>query len=131
VFVVQYRAGPARLDVVWSTDVGDRDADLPMGSDRVVDLDRDGAVEIVATGVATNGDPITTVLDATTGAVLATAPGQQHVAALEPTPAAAVLVTQASQQLIGWRFDRALAVRTELAWRLKDRRKANAWESLG
>ncbi len=122
VFVLQHRTGPARLDVVWSTDVGDRDADLPMGSDRIADLDLDGARELIATGVATSGDPVTTILDATTGAVLTTIPGQQHVAALTPTATSAVLVTQASQQLIGWRFDRAAPTRTELSWRLKDRR---------
>ncbi|MBK9035504.1 MAG: hypothetical protein IPL61_30310 [Myxococcales bacterium] len=122
VFVVQYRADPARLDLAWSTDVGDRDGDMIMGTDRIVDLDHDGALELIATGTQTSGDPITTVLDAATGTILATIPGQQQVAALTPTPTEAVLVTEASQQLIGWRFDRAANPRTTLAWRLKDRR---------
>lgn len=122
VFVLQYRTGPARLDVAWSTDVGDLDAEMVMGSDRVVDLDHDGRLEVMANGTQANGDPITVILDATTGAVLASLPGQQHVAALSPTTTEAVLVTVASQQLIGWRFDRAATPRTELRWRLKDRR---------
>lgn len=122
VFVLQYRAAPARLDVAWSTDVGDLDAEMEMGSDRVVDLDHDGALEVIATGTQASGAPVTVILDATTGAHLASLPGQQHVAALAPTTTDAVLITVASQQLIGWRFDRAASPRTTLAWRLKDRR---------
>ena len=122
VFVLQYRAAPARLDVVWSTNVGDLDAEMVMGSDRVADLDHDGQLEVIATGTQASGAPVTVILDAATGATLASLPGQQHVAALTPTATDAVLVTVASQQLIGWRFDRAATVRTELRWRLKDRR---------
>jgi MYXO-CTERM domain-containing protein len=122
VMVFRYRTGPARLERVWTTDVGDRDGDFVMGSDRIGDLDGDGALELIATGTAANGEPVTTILDAATGAVLATVPGQQQVAILTPTAEVALLVTQASQQLLGWRFDRDGAVRMTLAWRLKDRR---------
>lgn len=77
---------------------------------------------MIATSTQASGAPVTVILDAATGAILASLPGQQHVAALTPTATDAVLVTVASQQLIGWRFDRAATVRTELRWRLKDRR---------
>lgn len=122
VFVLRYASAPARLEVVWSTDVGDQDADMPMGLGRIADLDRDGALEVLATGILSSGEPVTTMLDAATGVVLATIPGQQHVMALEPTAGETLLLTQASQQLLGWRFDRAAPARTTLAWRLKDRR---------
>lgn len=122
VFVLQYRAAPARLEVAWSTDVGAIDANVTLGSRRVVDLDHDGRLEVIAGGVQADGTPMTVVLDATTGAVLTTIAGQQHIASLAPTATTAVLVTEASHQLIGWTFTRAPTPQLTLAWRLKDRR---------
>ncbi|MEZ4398583.1 MAG: VCBS repeat-containing protein [Kofleriaceae bacterium] len=122
VFVLAYRTGPARLDVVWSTDVGARDVDAIMGATRIGDLDHDGARELIATGVNAAGEPLVAVLDLTTGEVLATITGQQQVGIITPTATDGFVVTQADQQLIGWRFDRAATPRMTLAWRLKDRR---------
>lgn len=122
VMLFRYRAADASLERVWTSDVGDRDGDMVMGTDRVGDLDGDGALELIATGTSAAGEPITAVLDAATGTILATVPGQQQVTVLPPRAGGALLVTQASQQLLGWRFDRDAAVRMTLAWRLKDRR---------
>lgn len=121
-FVLAYRTGPDRLVQVWSTTIGARDTDLGLGTDHLVDLDGDGALELTVTGTLANGLLVTEVLDAATGAILATLEGQEIVGAVAATPTETILLTQASQQLLGWDFDRAADPRLTLRWRLKDRR---------
>jgi len=121
-FVLAFAANPDRLVVVWSTDIGARDADFVLGAGHIVDLDRDGTLELTVTGLAADGTPLTVVLDAATGASLATIAGQETVGTVPATATQSIFITQASQQLLGWRFDRAAEPRLSLAWRLKDRR---------
>lgn len=122
VYVLQHQASPSRLVVAWETVVGDRDGDFILGAGHVVDLDGDGQLEITVTGVEASGLLVTEVLDAATGAVLATIEGQETVGAVPATPTDTIYITQASQQLLGWHFDRDAMPRLTLRWRLKDRR---------
>jgi hypothetical protein len=121
VFVLAYRDSPARLVVAWSTVIGDQDTEMVYGAQRIGDLDHDGSLEIIATGTAA-GAPVTTVLDGATGEILGSIAAQQQVGILNPTATDSLLLTEADQQLVGWRFDRRATPRLTLQWRLKDRR---------
>lgn len=124
-FVLQHRTGPDRLALVWSVDVGARDADFILGAGHVVDLDGDGVRELTVSGLNAAGQPVTFVIDTATGATLASIEGQEVVGAIVPTASETVFITQASQQLLGWTFDRSAIAplpRLQLRWRIKDRR---------
>jgi hypothetical protein len=122
VFALGYRTDPARLDVLWSTDIGDRDTEFVLGAGWIEDLDGDGRLEVAASGTRTDGKLVTAILDAATGETLATIPEQGHVGLLLVSPTLRLHVTTADGALVGWRFDRAATPRLVEAWRLRDRR---------
>jgi hypothetical protein len=122
VFALGYRTNPARLDVLWSTNIGDVDTEFVLGAGWIQDLDGDGTLEVAASGVRSDGKLITGILDAATGETLASIPEMGHVGVVPVSPALRIYVTSAEQQLVGWRFDRAASPRLTEAWRLRDRR---------
>ena len=122
VFALGYRTNPARLDVLWSTDIGDVDTDFVLGAGWIADLDGDGRLEVMASGTRTDGKLITAILDGATGETLATIAEMGHVGLLPVSPELRLYITTADQQLVAWRFDRAASPRLTLAWRLRDRR---------
>lgn len=122
VFVLAYRTSPARLDVLWSTDIGDVDTDFVLGNGWIQDLDGDGKLEIAASGTRSDGKLITAILDGATGERLAEIAEMAHVGLLSVRPDLPLYLTAANQQLVAWRFDRAANPRLTLAWRLRDRR---------
>lgn len=122
VYALAFRTTPARLDVIWEQNVGDLDAELRLGHGHVVDLDGDGSFEVTVTGTRGDGVATTSILDAASGQVLATIDEQESVGAVLSPAAAPVYLTQASQQIQGWRFRRDAPVRLEPLWRLKNRR---------
>ena len=74
VLVLRYRAdagtGAGQLELLWQRDVGALNSRVAIGAAPVVDLDGDGALEIVAAGMDAGGTDWTTyVFDAATGAV--------------------------------------------------------------
>ncbi len=122
VFALGYRTSPARLDVLWSTDIGDRDTEFVLGAGWIHDLDGDGRLEITASGTRTDGKLVTAILDAATGETLDTIAEMGHVGLIPVSPGLRIYLTAADQQLVGWRFDRAASPRLTLAWRIRDRR---------
>ncbi len=122
VLVLAYRTNPARLELLWQTNIGDVDTDFVLGAGWIADLDGDGRLEIAASGTRTDGTLVTAILDAATGATLATLPGVSHVGLIPVSPDLRIYITAGNQQLVGWRFDRAANPRLTLAWRLRDRR---------
>lgn len=111
-----------RLDLLWSSEVGALDGALVLAADWVHDLDGDGALEVALSGTAADGAPVTVILDAATGAALATIPGQEAVGVFRVASATALLVTHADRELHGWRFQRGAPSPLDLRWRLKNRR---------
>lgn len=114
--------GQAELVVLWQRDVGEVHGQARFAAAPVVDLDGDGALEIVTSGVdASAGAATTYVHDAATGNLRATAASQRVVGTI---PAAAgkqtaVLLTAQGDDLHAWRLaGDALA----LQWSLPDRR---------
>ncbi|WP_428261713.1 MYXO-CTERM sorting domain-containing protein [Haliangium sp.] len=91
-YALRYRDdGPgARLEVMWTRDVGERNGGARLGATPVLDLDGDGALEVAVSGTDNDGAVSTIlVLDALTGAVRATLAGEQLVgtAAIDVTSA--------------------------------------------
>jgi hypothetical protein len=122
IFALGYRSNPARLDVLWSTDLGDVDTEFVLGAGWIADLDGDGRLEVSASGTRTDGKLVTAILDAATGETLATIPEQAHLGSLVVSPTLRLYLTSADQALVAWRFDRAATPRLVEAWRLRDRR---------
>ena len=122
VFALGYRRNPDRLDVLWSTDIGDVDTEFVLGTGWIQDLDGDGTLEIAASGTRADGKLVTAILDAATGAVLATLPELGHVGSIPVSPTLRLYLTAGDQELVGWRFDRAATPRLTEAWRIRDRR---------
>lgn len=122
VFALGYRTGPARLDVLWSTDIGERDTEFVLGAGWIDDLDGDGRLEVAASGTRTDGKLVTAILDAATGETLATIPEHGHLGVIAVRPGLRLYLTTADQALVAWRFDRTAEPRLVEAWRLRDRR---------
>lgn len=122
IFALGYRANPARLDVLWSTDIGDVDTEFVLGAGWIQDLDGDGLLEVAASGTRTDGKFITAILDAATGETLATIPEQAHVGLVPVDATLRLYLTSVDGGLVAWRFDRAATPRLEQAWRLRERR---------
>jgi hypothetical protein len=122
VFVLQYQTGPARLQLLWQTNVGDLDGELQVGAGHIVDLDGDGTLEITVSGTRTDGEPVTEILDAVTGQSLATLEGVKHVGSVAATPTETVYLTEANHNIDGWGFQRSANPRLTHRWAIKDRR---------
>jgi hypothetical protein len=114
-------AGPARLVVLWQRDVGEVHGQARFAATPVVDLDGDGALELVTSGVDAGGAATTLVHDAATGELRAMAAGQRVVATMPTTAGApkALLLTAQGDDLHAWQLaGDALA----LQWTLPGRR---------
>lgn len=83
VLVLRYRPGAGgdgdgQLELVWQRDVGALNSRVSIGAAPVVDIDGDGALEIVAAGMDAGGTTWTTyVFDAATGAVRGEVAGER------------------------------------------------------
>ena len=113
--------GQAQLVVLWQRDVGEVHGQARFAATPVVDLDGDGALEVVTSGVDAGGAAITYVHDAATGALRATATGQRAIGTIPATagPQQAMILTAQGDDLHAWRLTGdALA----LQWSLPDRR---------
>ncbi len=122
VFALRHETEPSRLDVMWSVDVGVRDEELGLGLELVHDLDHDGLPEVVVSGSLATGTPVTLVLDARSGAVLATLVGEAVVGPAAVDASSSLLLTRAEDQLSAWRFVRAAPTPLQFAWLVKYRR---------
>ena len=121
VFVLRYTG--AAFDVLWQQPLGDQDGgDLAVDPAGVVDLDSDGALEVLASGMSAAGVWTTHVLDAMTGATLATLPAHRTVGgAAIGASGEQVLLTIADTTLHGSRFMRTGAPAVTPLWTLPDR----------
>jgi hypothetical protein len=122
VIAFAYRPQPARLDVLWSTDVGEVDAEPGLGAGWIQDLDGDGLLEVAVTGTRASGAVVTTILDTATGRLLGTLEGSAHIGAVALGSGEAVYLTQTAQLLELWSFRRDGAPPLVARDRLKDRR---------
>ncbi|MBK9072030.1 MAG: VCBS repeat-containing protein [Myxococcales bacterium] len=134
-YVAATNDDPARLDVVWFFDAGVIDGGMTLAPNSLLDLDGDGAREVVISGTLAGGQFVTYVLDADTGAVLAAIPdavvtalvpmrleGQPPVAAGEVP--FALIATQAGKDAGFWRFSRGGAEPVTSWLKLANRRIA-------
>ncbi len=130
VYALRHAAGPDRLELMWSTNVGERDEDLGLSTEPVSDLDGDGQPEVVVSGSLADGSPVTAVIDARTGAVLATLAGEVVVGPAGVEPAERVLLTRAEDQLSAWVFTRGADAPLQRRWLNKYRRVVvtRAWD---
>lgn len=122
VFALEWRAAPARLEVLWSTNVGDVDAEPALGGGWINDLDADGTLELTLSGINSLGQPVTTILDGTTGTQLAVVNGATHVGAFWFRPSEAVYLTTDDRYLVAWTFARTPSPGLSQRWRIRDRR---------
>jgi outer membrane protein assembly factor BamB len=109
VFLLRYTASPPALGIVWSADVAPDDGGDVAFVDPFGDLDGDGVPEVVFSAKS-GGAWSTTVLDAATGAQLATIPGETvagTAAIAADLPGTRVVVTTAGLDLHAWRFSRS------------------------
>jgi MYXO-CTERM domain-containing protein len=114
-------AGEAELVVLWQRDVGEVHGQARFAATPVVDLDGDGALEIVTSGVEAAGAATTYVHDAATGSLRATAAGQRVAGTIAAAPGehTALILTAQGDDLHAWSLaGDALA----LQWSLPDRR---------
>jgi len=119
-FALGFRTGPARLEVLWSTDVGDRDEAIAIGADFLRDLDGDGTIEATVTGTLASGLPQTQIVDAHTGEMLAALNGEVVVGNATLT-SRSVIITRAEDRVSAWTFQRGSTPLT-MEWRIENRR---------
>jgi hypothetical protein len=121
VFVVKYNAAatPA-LSLMWSRDVGDT-VGLSAAPEALVDLDGDGTSEIVASGKTTAGKATSSILDAATGAELATIPLRIAGSARLQSKTKVLVLAGDDSSLSAWSFDRTATPRTAQVWKLGKR----------
>lgn len=118
----QVDAAGQRLTVLWQRDVGESHGQARFAASPVVDLDGDGALEVIVSGMDASATTATTfVYDAATGRVRASVPGQ--VAGTVPAPgsqaAPALVLTAESDALHAWKLSGDALVP---AWSLPGRR---------
>lgn len=124
VYVLHYAAGdPATLTVVWEQDVGELDSTVGIPAGHIVDLDGDGALEIVLSGTLAGDITNTYVFDAALGTPLVTVTDRRAVGtmALELAGSSLLLATDGAE-LFAYTFDRASVPMVSTAWSLPDRR---------
>src|SRR5262249_5076379 len=111
VFALKFSAGPpASLDVMWAKSLApDATGDVAY-TDPFVDLDGDGAFEVVASGKDSSGVGTTHVLDDKTGDELAAISGERVTGTVPfgPGPARALLTTTGTD-LRGYIFTKGAA----------------------
>jgi MYXO-CTERM domain-containing protein len=97
-------AGQAALAVLWQRDVGEVHGQARFAAAPVVDLDGDGALEIVTSGVDAGGAAITYVHGASQGDLRATAAGQRVVGTIAAAPGkhTALVLTAQGDDLHAW-----------------------------
>lgn len=120
-FVLGHRADDTgqRLAVLWQQDVGESHGQARFAATPVVDLDRDGALEIVVSGMDAAATTTTTfVYDAATGRARASAPGQRVIGAVSG-PDAGLVLTAEDDTLHAWKLSGDALVP---AWSLPGRR---------
>jgi MYXO-CTERM domain-containing protein len=121
VFVVKWTGGA--LAPLWQKPLGDYDGgDVSVGPEIAADLDGDGKMEVVASGMAAGGTWTGLVLDAVSGAELGKMPGFR-VAGTAPVAAAttSLVLTTSGTSLKVWTFDRSQAFPLVGGWTLPDR----------
>jgi hypothetical protein len=120
--VLKGSKSPASFTTLWTANIGDLDGELALTPDMVRDLDGDGALEIVVSGKKTGGAMATYVLDAKTGATLATIPSETALgtAAIDAKTSALIL-TSGGQDLRAWSFSRTATPATVQRWTLAGR----------
>jgi hypothetical protein len=117
------------FDVRWQHDLGDVDGgDVAAEPDFIVDLDGDGAREVVASGMTAAGAWTTYVFDGADGAELARLPGQRMAgtAALETT--GALVLTIEGTDLHAWGFSTRPEPALTRRWTLPDRRPLSGFD---
>jgi MYXO-CTERM domain-containing protein len=114
-------AGQAALAVLWQHDVGEVHGQARFAAAPVVDLDGDGALEIVTSGVDAGGAAITYVHDASQGELRATVAGQRVVGTIAAAPGkhTALILTAQGDDLHAWSL---AGDSPALQWSLPDRR---------
>ena len=122
VFALGWASGPNRLEVVWSTDIGDVDAEPALGGGWIHDLDLDGTLEVTLSGTNSAGLPVTVILDASTGSTLLTVDDTTHVTAMSARPGESIYITADDRYLIASTFQRTPTPALTERWRLRDRR---------
>ena len=123
VYVLRYVATPSpHLEQVWSTNVGDLDQELGIVPNMVTDLDGDGKLELMVSGTTTAGDSISLILDAATGATLATLPGEPIIGAAKVNAALTTVLTKSGTTTNGYSFVRTAATPLTQVWTLDSRR---------
>jgi MYXO-CTERM domain-containing protein len=121
-YAMKYDGVAKTLLPLWSTVLApDAGGDMTW-VDPVVDLDGDGVVELLVASKDAAGTWTTHVIDAATGASLATLPGER-LAGSAPVAAqnSSLVFTTAASMLSAWTFVRANVPATTLAWTLADR----------
>lgn len=125
--LLDYRAsGPgASLAVSWERDIGELNRSITTGPGMVSDLDGDGSLELIVSGVLADGRVVTPILDAVTGALLAEL-GDERIAGVTMLAAGepALILTTRETALTGWSFARARdrAQRIQQSWSLPGQR---------
>lgn len=123
VFALTYRpAESPAVQLLWEAILAPADGELRAPGRLLVDLDQDGAPEVVASG-KDSGAWTTHVLDPATGAPLATLPGQlAH--ALVPVPGAGMawFVTSQDETVHGFRYFGNIPDPFILSWTAEGRR---------
>lgn len=122
VFALGWATGPNRLEVLWSTDIGDVDAEPVLGGGWIHDLDLDGTLEVALSGTNAEGLPVTVILDASTGSTLLTVDDTTHVAAMSARSGESLYLTADDRYLIASTFQRTPTPALTERWRLRDRR---------
>ena len=103
-FVLRWSEDDATFNVMWEQNVGDRDASLSVPGGFVSDVDGDGALEIAIVGQLADGDSVSILYDARTGAELARLVGERF-AGMSST-GGGVIASMRDATLTTWSFRR-------------------------
>lgn len=124
-YVIEYVPGAApRLQVRWQALVGELPRRVAMGAGSVSDLDGDGSLEIVVSGVLQDNERWATyVFDAAAGSLLAEiADGQVAGVSQLGNGEGATLFTASEEAVQAWTFERSRAARVQSLWSLGEHR---------
>lgn len=127
--LVRFDESVPKVEVGWSVDIGKLDARVTVGSNPVVDLDADGLFELVVSGEAADGLPLTYVIDAKSGQTLSTLAGERVVGSERVGPGSAFdVLTTSNNSLSGYSFSRTPTPKLAPRWTLLGRRSLSQFD---
>lgn len=121
VFVLKHDpASTPKLKLLWTRTIGAVDAVADLAPEAVLDLDGDGQMEVIAAGEEAAGVPKTVILDAKSGAELATIPGARVTGTAPQGGGKTLVLTNAGRKLVAHAFARTATPPVVKKWEATD-----------